>query len=234
MSLRRIASSLIFRSKTGPAIAEPKAKFDGAHSKNWWTTRDSGESSSAPSYWAQRTHPLRTEIGKAVSSLGATSLLEVGCHAGMNLWSASQFQKWNRIAGVELSKTVLDFARSALSEDVELKQAAADDLPFEDSSFDVVLTAGTLLCIGPDEIEKALTEICRVSRRWIVLVEPIEIDPRYATATGREDPYPNTMYWIRNYAGLLAQRTELASSFRLPKGTQVGHMDSISVFELRS
>ena len=135
------------------------------------------------------------------------------------------------MAGVELSETVLSFTRKAL-DSVDLSTASADAIPFEDNSFDVVLSAGTLVCIGPEEIEKSLSEICRVSRRWIVLVEPIEIDPRYATAHGREDPFSNTMYWIRDYAGLLEGRAALRSLVPMPKSLQLGHMNSIAVFEL--
>jgi hypothetical protein len=220
-----------------PVSAQPEpVRFDGEHSKRWWATRDDGETSSAQGYWDQRHHPLRQEIGKTLSSLGAASLLEVGCHAGMNLWSAAQFQSWQRIAGVELSNTVLDFARQTLSPAlgfcVELTQASADNLPFADKSFDVTLTAGTLVCIGPDDIEKSLSEICRVSRRWIVLVEPIEIDQRFATAAGREDPYPNTMYWIRDYSGLLEGSAVLRSLTPMRRNAQLGHLNSIAVFEL--
>jgi len=154
----------------------------------------------------------------------------------MNLWSATQFQQWDRLAGIELSPVVLDYARDVLPIElgcgVELMQASADKIPFSSNSFDAVLTAGTLVCIGPEEIEAALSEICRVSRRWIVLVEPIEIDARFATAAGREDPYPNTMYWIRNYAGLLEGQATLTSLVPLPRHQQMGHLNSIAVFEL--
>lgn len=224
------------RPEPSPSDSAPAApKFDGAHSRQWWATRDNA-ASSAPGYWEKRHHPLRTEIGRTLSTLSASSLLEVGCHAGMNLWSATQFQRWDRLAGIELSAVVLDYAREVLPVElgcgVELMQASADNIPFSSNSFDAVLTAGTLVCIGPEEIEAALSEICRVSRRWIVLVEPIEIDARFATAAGREDPYPNTMYWIRNYAGLLEGQATLTSLVPLPRHQQMGHLNSIAVFEL--
>jgi len=247
--LKRFASTLVRRTTglvlVNPAkydivakttIRVPTAKFDGAHSRRWWATRDNTGTSTAHGYWESRTHPLRTAIGRTLATLGARSLIEIGCHAGMNLWSAAQFQSWDRIAGVELSNTVLTFTRDVLpksiSQTVELEQANANHLPFSDKSFDVALTAGTLVCIGPDSIESSLSEILRVTRQWIVMVEPIEIDPRFATAAGREDPYANTMYWIRNYAGLLEGRAELRSLTPLRKEQQMGHLNSIAVFEI--
>jgi hypothetical protein len=40
------------------------------------------------------------------------------------------------------------------------------------------------------------------------------------------------MYWIRNYVGLLEGRAELRSLTPLPKQTQMGHLNSIAVFEI--
>jgi len=228
-ALRRSSQILNLFGKT-----KRKPQFDGAHSKRWWATRDQ-QTSSAPGFWESRTNPLRTEIGKVVASLDAKSILEVGCHAGMNLWSAAQFRKWEKIAGTEISPTVLDFTRktlpTAVGQGVDLYEGSADALPFPDDSFDVVLSSVMLVCVGPEEIEQVLSEICRVARKWIVLVEPLEIDPRFATPAGREDPYPNTMYWIRDYSGLLKDRAETISITALPHHKQMGHANSIIILK---
>lgn len=216
------------------APRETSIKFDGEHSRRWWSTRDES-TSSAPGYWDTRTHPARKHIAKTLCRLGAASLLEIGCHACANLAAAAEEQKWDRMVGTELSPTVIAYAADTVQKvlPVEIVKTAADNLPFRDGEFDVILTSVTLVCIGPQEIERSLAEIARVSARWIVLAEPIENDPRFGTATGREDPYPNTMYWIRDYATMLAPVARRVSVECLDADAQLGHLNSISVFEKR-
>src|SRR5206468_1262190 len=48
---------------------------------------------------------------------------------------------------------------------------AAFDLPFKDGLFDLVFTAGVLIHVAPVHLPKAMAEIHRVSRRWIVGIE---------------------------------------------------------------
>jgi SAM-dependent methyltransferase len=205
-------------------------QFDGEHSKTWWATRDTAESSSAAPYWEHRTHPSRAAIAEEVAKLEGSSLLEVGVHAGPTMWAIAQRKKFERLAGTELSETVLDFTRgtlpAALGQPVELVQAAADSLPFPDNSFDIVCTCMVLVCIGPNDIERSLAEMLRVSRRYIVLGEPFS-----GEGPDRIDPYSNTSYWVRNYERLLGGRARLVLSKMLADEAKMGHLDSVLVFE---
>lgn len=71
----------------------------------------------------------------------------------------------------------------------------------------------------------SLKDILRVSRRWIPLEEPHSARHEDTTVTGRIDRYPNTTYWIRNYAGLLKDRARLVSVTHVPKADRQGHLD---------
>jgi hypothetical protein len=234
--IRNSVASTKKRSKPDAVAREASAShplFDGNHSRRWWATRDA-ETSSAEGYWNQRTFPARTLIARAIEPLDGSTILEIGCHAGPNLWAVAQRKRLELIAGTELSRPVIEFARDhlpkALGQPVHLVEAAADGLPFPAGSFDIVLTSMVLQCIGPERIEPSLREILRVARRWLILAEPFEGDVRYATAPGRPDPYPNTMYWIRNYAGMLRDRAHLISTVHVPIDQRIGHLDSILVF----
>lgn len=119
----------------------------------------------------------------------------------------------------------------ALGRPVELLEAAADNLPFGDSDFDIVLVCAVLLCVGPDDISKSLDEIMRVTKRWLVLCEPFKDDPRHASELGDPEFYPNTTYWLRNYAGLLEGRAKLVSIRALERIHQLGHLRNVLVFE---
>jgi hypothetical protein len=212
-------------------------RFDGAHSRRFWTTREHGNDAWIEGYWSGRTHPLRQRIAETITGLDATSVIEIGCHCGPNLWAIAERKRYARLAGTELSPFVADAARRLLSEHaaqpVEIGIAGAERIPHGDRSFDVVLSAGMLICVGPDDIEAALREIVRVARRWIVLAEAFDDTQEAATFAGRVDPYPNTAYWVRNFGALLprAAAVRLVSSEVLPREHHIGHLNSVLVFE---
>lgn len=205
-------------------------RFDGGQAGQWWRTRDQADPGLVDYYWQSRTAPARRAIAETIAGLDGESLLEVGCHAGANLWAAAQVRPFARLAGTDLSPTVLAEAGrrlAAASLLVELKTAAATDLTFDDKSFDIGLTSVTLVCVGQEEIDASLDEIIRVTRQWLVLCEPWSDEP-----DDRPDLYPETTYWIRNYRRLLAGRAELVAVHHLPREHWIGHLDSISVFRL--
>ncbi len=230
MTLRDIAKKIYRTFIPVPPIPELPV-FSGGHSKRFWTTRDDLVSS-APLFWEGRFAPARQMIAESVASLSGSSVLEIGTHAGPTLWAIAQQRHFDRLAGTELSAPALAFAKetlpAALGRDVELVMASADCLPFPDRSFDIIVTAVALVCIGPDEIQKSLTEMLRVARSYLVLGEP---QAAFA-AEDFTDRNPKTTYWVRNYARLLAGRATLISSRVIPAEFQLGHLRDIAVFEI--
>jgi hypothetical protein len=219
--------SLFRTSQVRTSQAQPVEHFNGEHSKHWWKTRDEAQSSALP-YWETRTALARKVIAEEIAKLEGASLLEIGCHAGPNLWAAAQLKNFDKIAGVELSPTVLEFTRCTLPDaigiPVELHEAAADSLPFGDAEFDIVLASLVLVCIGPQDIVGSLDEILRVTKRWLVLGETF-------SSEDRTDHYPNTTYWIRNYPKLLEGRARLITTRHIEKPDHMGHLDCVMIFE---
>jgi ubiquinone/menaquinone biosynthesis C-methylase UbiE len=68
-------------------------------------------------------------------------------------------------------------------------------LPWADKSFDCVVSDAVLLYVGPDEIDKTMDEIDRVTRRGVVLVE---------RESDKDEVCSHV--WGRNYAKLLEKR----------------------------
>jgi SAM-dependent methyltransferase len=64
-------------------------------------------------------------------------VLEVACGAGQGLGYLASVAK--RVHGGDISQTVLDKARRHYGERITLRQFSADDIPYADASFDVVL-----------------------------------------------------------------------------------------------
>jgi SAM-dependent methyltransferase len=102
------------------------------------------------------------------------SALEVGCGSGWLPIFLRARGKIPRVAGVD---AVANRVRSArlFSElagvEVEWGTASVDRLPYRDREFDVVYTCYTLeQC--QEILDKALDELCRVARRYLVMYEP--------------------------------------------------------------
>jgi hypothetical protein len=230
MSLKATLKRLLGSRLTRRIQQARMPRFDGTQAKQWWRVRDQTDAGLSDFYWQSRNAPARRAIAETVAALDGNSLVEIGCHAGPNLWAIGQMRSFERLAGTDLSRTVLHEARQRLAGAglaAELAEAAADALPFADKSFDICLTSVTLVCVGPEAIESSLDEIVRITRTWLVLCEPWSDAPE-----DRPDYYPNTTYWIRNYRARLRGRAELVSVRRLPPAEHIGHLNSISIYKL--
>jgi len=97
------------------------------------------------------------------------TVLEVGCNRGHNL-KALEFLlgKQKGIVGIDLNNYALDKAR-ANGLVVQLGDAAS--VPYKDNSFDLVFTRGVLIHIPLAKLPTVLSELYRVSGRYIMIVE---------------------------------------------------------------
>jgi SAM-dependent methyltransferase len=98
---------------------------------------------------------------------GRERVLDVGCGAGLDtLVAAMLVGRDGRSVGVDIVPEMLEWPRKALATwelaNVEFREGAAEDLPFEDESFDVVMSNGVLNLV-PDK-DAAFREIARVLR----------------------------------------------------------------------
>ena len=90
-------------------------------------------------------------------------VLEIGCGTGANL--AYYTDAATEVIATDPDPYMLDRARrklSAATRPIEIREAAAEELPFEDASFDTVVDTINMCTIG--DLAKALTEIKRVLR----------------------------------------------------------------------
>ncbi len=98
-------------------------------------------------------------------------VLEAGCNRGHNLLALRQLLGPEAdVVGVEPNRHARTLAREL---NPELNVFAGDTyhLPFASSSFDLTLTWGVLIHVPLAQLPTALTELHRVSRRYVLTVE---------------------------------------------------------------
>ncbi len=101
-------------------------------------------------------------IAKYTEMTRETTVLDVGCGNGFFTWHLGHIAD---TTGLDLSKRMLQ-----LNPSKKLVLGSALEIPFNDNSFDVVFCANLLHHL--DNPQRAISEMARVSRRFVVSVEP--------------------------------------------------------------
>jgi pseudaminic acid biosynthesis-associated methylase len=130
-------------------------------------------------------------------------VIEVGCNVGWNL------EYLRRLGAAELCAVEPQAAAVARARQrgasFGVLQGTAFALPFRDGWADLAFTSGVLIHIAPRDLDAALAEIYRVSRRWIAAIEydhPTEVEVPYrghAAALWKRD---HGAAWLRRFPDL--------------------------------
>jgi len=100
-----------------------------------------------------------------ISHFGLTSssrFLDVGCAKGFMLYDLAQALPGIDLQGLDISEYAIEHAKPEVKP--LLQVGNAKELPFEDDTFDVVISINTVHNLERDECAMALQEIMRVSK----------------------------------------------------------------------
>jgi ubiquinone/menaquinone biosynthesis C-methylase UbiE len=101
------------------------------------------------------------------NSLHAEKILEVGCSTGNDL---RLFNPKGQICGIDSSLYAVNKAQERFPH-WEFKEGLSVNIPYEDASFDLVFTHKLLNYLNEQQIEKTVSELFRVSKKYIVNCE---------------------------------------------------------------
>lgn len=93
------------------------------------------------------------------------SILEVGANIGLEL----EFLRragFSKLTGVEINSYAVEQAKK-IHPEVIVIEGSGFDLPFDDASFDLVFTSGVLIHISPSDVKDIISQMHRISRRYI-------------------------------------------------------------------
>ena len=92
-----------------------------------------------------------------------SKILDVGCGKGFMLYDFLKLNSSYNLCGIDISNYAIDNSKREVKN--FLKVASCEDLPFEDNSFDLVISINTIHNLERDGCGKSLREISRVSKK---------------------------------------------------------------------
>lgn len=93
---------------------------------------------------------------------GEVSILDVGCAKGFMLHDFLEALPEAEVRGIDISNYCLDHCLDSVK--TYCQKASCDALPFEDNSFDLVVSIATIHNLDVEGVKKSLREMERVSR----------------------------------------------------------------------
>jgi len=105
------------------------------------------------------------------------SVIEVGAGVGDNLRAIDMIYDRSKTAVKLMGCEPNAKARAILKDVAAVMPGDLGSLPYADNGADLVFTSGVLIHVPPDDIAKALEEIHRVSKRWILSIEYFNPSP---------------------------------------------------------
>jgi len=103
------------------------------------------------------------EFFDRVNIPSGTRLLDVGCGAGQLTLPAAR--KGIRVTGLDLAANLVQQARTKAAEEgltIQVDEGDAEDLPYPDASFDVVMSLiGSMFAPRPELVASEMSRVCR-------------------------------------------------------------------------
>jgi SAM-dependent methyltransferase len=113
-----------------------------------------------PRFWQETVRHIRDHYNLAPNA----SVLDVGCAKGFTLHDFKELMPEMTVAGIDVSEYAIENAIETVKPFLQV--GSAHELPFEDNSFDLVLSLSTVHNLHLDECKQAIQEIQRVSRKY--------------------------------------------------------------------
>lgn len=126
------------------------------------------------------------------------SILEIGANVGANLVALEQlykqYQKSMDFYAVEINQAAKNILKNQDIRSLKILDGHASQIECSTASMDITITCGVLIHIHPDALRATMSEIHRVSRRFIICCEYFSPEPRALKYRGEDG-----LLWTRDF-----------------------------------
>lgn len=105
------------------------------------------------------------------------SIADVGCGRGDFSSVLAGIFPDKKITGIDFSEGMLEVARKSHTNDITFIQSSVTDIQADDRSFSSVVCLNTLHHLQPEDFPKAISELCRVAGRQVIVEIKNNISP---------------------------------------------------------
>lgn len=116
-----------------------------------------------PKFWVETVKKFKEYYNLDNNS----KILDVGCAKGFMIYDFKNLLPDADLLGLDISKYALDNCKDEVKH--LLKLGNAKELPFEDNTFDLVISINTIHNLDLENCKKAIKEISRVSKKFSFL-----------------------------------------------------------------
>lgn len=208
-------------SKTSAVLLYPfRRKLFEIDQKRYWSQRaqsNHNEGEQNDRYYAFFN---QTIVGSISRLEDAASILEVGCYCGERMALLKNSFPAKRIVGCDFGAVQLSLCQERFSgQPVELVNGDGRCLPFKTNCFDLVFTSGCLEHVPFSDAGQVVSELARVSRRYVMVVEayirPMSVRQkmRYVTFS---------YFYMHDYERLM-RKSGLGPMDMIPLRDETGH-----------
>ncbi|MDP3920166.1 MAG: class I SAM-dependent methyltransferase [Candidatus Omnitrophota bacterium] len=117
-----------------------------------------------PRFWKETVMRFRDFYGLKPDA----AVLDVGCGKGFMLHDFKELMPDMTVAGIDVSEYAIENAMETMKPYVRVGNAK--DLPYEENSFDLVISINTVHNLPPEECKRSLRELARVSRAHAFII----------------------------------------------------------------
>jgi len=191
---------------------EWQGKF-GNHQKEMYETGNS-----YTRYWQNKRRIIVEKFVEELIEHGkANSLLDVGCAEG--LYTRFLAHRREHSIGLDISRPKLISAKSySCSKKVQFILASAENLPFRDNSFDIILCIDVLRYVK--NLLKAINELYRVSRKYIIIQSATSLR-NFGRITPRDYSSIKEEFRTKPFAGALWSISSVGLIRTLPQNIKI-------------
>jgi len=202
--------------KISKQITKWKDKFGKEYTNRNALTLDKLEQMYENNYGLSRTGLNNIFIGKFNHSI---KILEIGSNIGNQLLLL-QKMGFKNLYGIEINDYAIELSKQRTN-NINIIQGSAFDIPFKNEYFDLVFTSGVLIHIAPHDINLVLNEIYRCTKKYIWGFEYYEEKYTEILYRGKKD-----LLWKANFAQLYLN---LFENLKLIKEKKIKYLNNDNI-----